>query len=594
MLLASPDGATMGPGKPIAMLAYLLLEGETSRDKLIELLWGDQTDKNARNAFRQTLYRLRAALGEGNLEANSETVAIPSGNQPQSDVSQFEALLQAGRSEDALSVYRGPFLDGLGLDEGNFGQWVSMRRHNFEAKFHGALRRGIAARLERGDPQGAIDLALQLATSAPLEADAALLTFNTLVNAGRLDEGRAHLEMFTTRYRQEFQEEPPVEVRETIGRLRKHARVESNTPGAENRQAVGVIGREAELGKLAVAFNQVRKGSGAGFLIEGPAGVGKSAMVGEFMRRAATSGPILLLTGQEHTAGSRIPFASIASALRGTLNAPGLSGASRHLLADASRLLPELRDQFDLPETEQTDREASRVRLFEGLAALLDAVAYEQPVCVVLEDFHNAARESRDLVQYLAGRLTGVSVMFVVCYRTDKVAQSKTPGDISDDNSWIPPSFTRLPLGPLTMDAVKSLISGTIDSDILSEADIAQLAELSGGIPYRALELARQAGGGMNPGAVPTTLPDALWARLQGFSPAQQRLFLACALVERPIHIRIAAAAAHISDSAALDGVLALEAAGLLTQTVDGVRPTHDFAATLALKGTGPAGLALL
>src|SRR3954469_9956309 len=51
-------------GKPLALLSYLLVQGKTSRNQVNALLWGDIPESKARNAFRQALHRLRAALGE--------------------------------------------------------------------------------------------------------------------------------------------------------------------------------------------------------------------------------------------------------------------------------------------------------------------------------------------------------------------------------------------------------------------------------------------------------------------------------------------------------------------------------------------------
>src|SRR5689334_960152 len=65
--LAAGDGSHvngLGPGKPLAMLAFLAVRGQARRDELVDLLWGEVNETNARNAFRQALHRLRSALGE--------------------------------------------------------------------------------------------------------------------------------------------------------------------------------------------------------------------------------------------------------------------------------------------------------------------------------------------------------------------------------------------------------------------------------------------------------------------------------------------------------------------------------------------------
>ena len=62
-----------GPALPLparkaqALLAYLAVPPgrRHSREKLTALLWGDTPDAQARQAFRQTLSRLRRAIAEG-------------------------------------------------------------------------------------------------------------------------------------------------------------------------------------------------------------------------------------------------------------------------------------------------------------------------------------------------------------------------------------------------------------------------------------------------------------------------------------------------------------------------------------------------
>src|SRR4051812_36314439 len=72
--------AGMGPGKPLAILAYLSVRREARRDELIALLWGDVDESKARNAFRQALHRLRTALGDDIVPHERERVALVVGD----------------------------------------------------------------------------------------------------------------------------------------------------------------------------------------------------------------------------------------------------------------------------------------------------------------------------------------------------------------------------------------------------------------------------------------------------------------------------------------------------------------------------------
>src|SRR5437879_12753619 len=75
----------LGPGKSLALLAYLSVRGPARRDEVISILWGEIAEDKARNAFRQSLHRLRAVLGDEVLPQDREQVAIARNRLLQSD-----------------------------------------------------------------------------------------------------------------------------------------------------------------------------------------------------------------------------------------------------------------------------------------------------------------------------------------------------------------------------------------------------------------------------------------------------------------------------------------------------------------------------
>ncbi|MBA2686959.1 MAG: AAA family ATPase [Gemmatimonadaceae bacterium] len=515
-----------------------------------------------------------------------------------SDVAKFNSAIDRGAFADALKIYRGPFLDGFELGQNEFDQWILGERARLEGRYHWALEQGITALGNAGKTEEALELAERFSKSAPLASTAAEIEARLLVGAGRIPEARSNLEQFSKRYRAEFGEEPPVSIRENLSRLRKDAASRTSSVGESEERAF--IGRESDLAKLLGAWNGTREGNGSLILVEGADGIGKSALVEEFLSRTSNLGPVLVLQGRERSSDAMLPYASLAQALRGALNAPGLSGASQHLLAEAARLLPELRDQFDLPVLQNIGDAASELRFYEGIAALLDAVAYEQSVCLVLEDFHSATSASSRLLEYLCGRLGSVAIAIVVVFRSNQPSGRgagfpfalRSSPDAALTGISMP--VTHVNVGPLGLTDATALARTMADDDVLPQDECERIATIAGGVPYRVLDMARQAAGGLRIAALPATLQETLWARLQGCSPSQQRLFVAAALIERPASIRLLAAASHLSESAALDAVFALEGRGLLRQTRQGVTPEHHEAALLALKGTGPAGRALL
>jgi predicted ATPase len=177
------------------------------------------------------------------------------------------------------------------------------------------------------------------------------------------------------------------------------------------------VGRDEELARLMAFARELGSEQGATILIDGVAGIGKTRLVDEFIARARATTPMLILRSRERLGGSAVPYAGVADALRAAIRAPGVAGASQHLLAEAARILPELRDNFTLPAAGPIDDEAARLRFFEGVAAFVDAVAYEQPVCIVIDDLQHASAATTDLLTYLSARLQQSPVLLLLIAR---------------------------------------------------------------------------------------------------------------------------------------------------------------------------------
>src|SRR5256885_17211177 len=101
--------------------------------------------------------------------------------------------------------------------------------------------------------------------------------------------------------------------------------------------------------------------------------------------------------------GGRLPYQPLVEALRPRLEA---ENAPEDLLedlwlAELSRLLPELRVRYpDLP-TPTEDELTARMRLFEAVARLFDALAQRSPLVLLLDDLHWGDEAVLDLLRYL-------------------------------------------------------------------------------------------------------------------------------------------------------------------------------------------------
>jgi adenylate cyclase len=118
-----------------ALLAYLAFHPGKNlpREKLVNLLWSDRGDAQARGSLRQALVTLRRDL-EGidppPLLFERDTIAGDAAA-ISSDVGEFQWLAASSAPEDlrqAATLYEGELLDGLAIRDAAFEEWLSGER----------------------------------------------------------------------------------------------------------------------------------------------------------------------------------------------------------------------------------------------------------------------------------------------------------------------------------------------------------------------------------------------------------------------------------------------------------------------------------
>lgn len=179
------------------------------------------------------------------------------------------------------------------------------------------------------------------------------------------------------------------------------------------------VGRAGELAVLGEAFTAAAGGTPGVVLVGAEAGGGKSRLAAEFAARVA--GRALVLDGGcVELTGPGLPYAPFTSALRQLVRDRGaaevialLPGARAGELA---ALLPGLG-----PPPSGGDPETARARLFELLLGLLETLAEEQPVILIIGDVHWADRATCDLLSFVARNLRNSAVLLVVTFRSDSL-----------------------------------------------------------------------------------------------------------------------------------------------------------------------------
>jgi predicted ATPase len=161
------------------------------------------------------------------------------------------------------------------------------------------------------------------------------------------------------------------------------------------RKPLTLVGREAEQAGLHSAWVAAQAGAARVVLVGGEAGIGKTALLGQFT--AGLPDEALVLRGQCVDAGGRgLPYAPLIGVLSDLVRQVGrealirLAGAWR---ADLGRLVPDLGPAAG-------DVEAGRSRLFQGVVSLLEQTASRQPVVLVVEDLHWADESTLELLRF--------------------------------------------------------------------------------------------------------------------------------------------------------------------------------------------------
>jgi DNA-binding CsgD family transcriptional regulator/tetratricopeptide (TPR) repeat protein len=164
------------------------------------------------------------------------------------------------------------------------------------------------------------------------------------------------------------------------------------------------------------------------------------------------------------------------------------------------------------------ERDASRPQLF---AAVRDALQVETLV-VVFEDMHWADDATLDLLRYLGRRAETTRSLVVATYR-DEETGPKHPLRVALGDLATAPGVRRIPLPPLTLEAVALLAEG-------SGLDPRDLFRRTGGNPFFVAELLASGGEG-----VPPRLCDAVLARAARLNPPALRLLEAAAVLGPPL-----------------------------------------------------------
>ncbi len=332
--------------------------------------------------------------------------------------------------------------------------------------------------------------------------------------------------------------------------------VENHFEALHGTKLTAFVGREDESELLLSHWERAKAGEGQVVLLSGEAGVGKSRLAAEFLKRIANEPQVRFryYCSPQHCDSALYPVIGQMERLAeftrddtprakldkldAMLSQTATSPQDAALFADLLSLPNDGRyPALDMPPPQR------RQRIMRALGRQIETLARERPVLMVLEDVHWADPTTLEVFGRLVDRIETLRALLLVIYRPEI------------EPSWVGRAHvTALAVHRLTSREIGAMIDDVAGDVRLPAPAREEIAHRADGVPLFAEEMTKavletqgDSGDGKNAAAVPpsalavpASLQASLMARLDRLGPAKEVAQIAAAIGRESPHALLA------------------------------------------------------
>ncbi|MEJ7759452.1 MAG: AAA family ATPase [Gemmatimonadaceae bacterium] len=495
---------------------YLLLErSEATQRKMLEsMLWPSAPVATASHRLRQTLLKLKQlgfpveTVSKTSLSVGNAVVSID-----------FEEFLVSRKGidrtgDESLVLFPGyePTFSAPAME------WLDAKKAEINSSITRLMLGIVAGHRVKAQWTEVERTARKLLGISPYNEEATLALAEAYAMRGSKLEGMRILDKYLSEVGR-----GPSDLRVPATIMRK--RIANRIPPRAHLFAAStpLVGRGASMEELGVLLDRARARQGQACLIWGDAGIGKSRLLAEFSTFAALQG-VRTQRVQCRASDPHRPlsvFVDMVPLLRGMR---GAIGCSPETMSYLDRLTKHKPTPIEV-RVEEGDSEFVYARVQMALFDLIDAVAEETPLMLVVEDVHwldsTSAKVLTDLMAWMVDR----RIFFVFTGR-------------ERPEQWSPGSAAKLVeihLPPLEPEPSADVLLGILRQQgrEISAVYLKWCVNVAEGNPYFLEELANH---WIETGAehdVPPSLTAMLDQRVSRLTPDALQLLQTCAILEK-------------------------------------------------------------